>query len=431
MALVSCSSSSPDNSGFGKSGGSTGAGTGGASTTGGATGSGGTAATGGSTGSGGAATTGGSTGSGGAPATGGGAGGGSATGGAPIGGGNGGGAAGGRGGSATGGSAGGSAGGSNGGAGGGAPSVASAGCGKTAPAGSGPMQGNNYVPFTITVPGVAANATTRKYYVRTPTDYNPNRPGGYRTIYLGPGCGPVQDLNPNTRKTFALNTATGFDAILIALEPGLYNVSDYSATEYCFDDMVANSVEYPYFDALHKAIEANYCVDTARQFFAGYSSGGWVQHQLGCAFPDVLRAHAGVTGGLPPSIASNPANMTASQKACVNKPIAAMFIHDRNDQSNVYAGSLAGAQRVFRLNGCTGTFPTTAAGIGMPGVGTLPAGQAAYTIPGVANSATFGCVQFTGCPAAYPLVFCSSTNQMHNSQAASAVPGFWDFFSKF
>ena len=54
-----------------------------------------------------------------------------------------------------------------------------------------------------------------------------------------------------------------------------------------------------------RQIESTYCVDKNRQFFTGYSSGGWLAQQLGCWFPDVLRAQGNVTGGLPPVLKTN------------------------------------------------------------------------------------------------------------------------------
>jgi poly(3-hydroxybutyrate) depolymerase len=134
--------------------------------------------------------------------------------------------------------------------------------------------------------------------------------------------------------------------------------------------------------------------------------------ELGCQFPDVLRAQGNVTGGLPPVIRDG-------IKTCVDHPIAAFLIHDLNDRSNPYAGSVAAVNRLLALNHCAGG--TT--------MDTAP--SAPYMIAGVANTATFSCVQYTGCPADYPIVFCTSTDQMHNSQATDAVPGFWGFFSGF
>ena len=98
-----------------------------------------------------------------------------------------------------------------------------------------------------------------------------------------------------------------------------------SDCQYCFDDgaykTTAGSVEFPYFDALHKQMEASYCVDKNRQFFGGYSSGGWLAQELGCQFPDVLRAQGNVTGGLPPVIQNG-------TQSCKDHPIAAFLLHD-------------------------------------------------------------------------------------------------------
>jgi hypothetical protein len=287
------------------------------------------------------------------------------------------------------------------------------------------------------VSGQPANATNRLYYVRLPANYDPNKP--YRTVYLGKGCGPAQDNDPTMRQVYALETASTDQAILIEMEPGLYNEAEYNSTcqppasgvntcHYCFDDWASKTtiestepIEHAYFAALHAAVETSFCVDKKREFFAGYSSGGWLAQQLGCWFPDVLRAQGNVTGGLPPPIKSN---VAGANDYCVKHPIAAMLIHDYYDGmgasgGNPYVGSVDAASRLFKLNGCTGTFAAPD-----------PNSTASYTITGYPNSATFKCVQYPTCPVDYPFVFCVSTNQMHNAQTSAAVPGFWQFFSK-
>jgi hypothetical protein len=299
----------------------------------------------------------------------------------------------------------------------------SAGCGKSAGHAAG-----QYVERPLTVACAPDNARDRLYYVRLPAGYDPNV--AYPTVYLAPGCGPPQPQIPGEIKAYPMENASGDDAILIEMEAGLYNKAEYNnATcsnepdagggnlcHFCFDDGAASlspdSVEYGYFDRLHRQIEADYCVDAKRQFYAGYSSGGWMAHQLGCQFPDVLRAQASVTGGLPLAIRDGAKN-------CVDRPIAAFLIHDFNDQSNIYQGSVAALNRLLALNGCSG-------GTTMETAPTAP-----YTITGVPNTATFSCVQYTGCPAQYPIVFCTSQDQQHNAQTTAAVPGFWEFFSRF
>jgi hypothetical protein len=191
----------------------------------------------------------------------------------------------------------------------------------------------------------------------------------------------------------------------------------------------AVAMEKAYFDALHKAVEANYCVDKDRQFYAGYSSGGWMAQQLGCWFPDVLRAQANVTGGIPPIIRDN---ASGANDYCVKHKIAAFLIHNNPDMSNGFQGSVDAARRLYALNGCTGAIPGGTIGPPLPNSTTpLPAGLAVYTIGAVPNNASFRCYQYTSCPADYPMVFCVSTDRSHLDQQDRANPAFWEFFSKF
>jgi len=472
VAVGGCSTSS-NNTGFVNTGGNTGSGgatSGSGGTTSGSggvtTGTGGTTAgTGGATmGAGGAATTGsggavgsgGATGSGGVTATGGSA----ATGGST---GSGGVAQGGAGGAAI------------GGAGGGAVS-ASMGCAKTAPTAAsmvGTAATAQYGKFTLAIsaesvlqfnanPGMN-QAITREYYVRLPDNYDNTKP--YRVIYQGPGCSASEDSMPTTLKAqapFATDpnsTAARTDAILVEMEQGMYNPAAYNpanctvanmsgcttTSAYCFDDWASEAgtpqtssipdatggavaMEKAYFSALHQAIESAYCVDKSREFYSGYSSGGWLAQQLGCWFPDVLRAQANVTGGIPPIINANPSY-------CVQHPIAYFSIHNNPDPSNAFQGSVDGAKRVFALNGCTGAFPTPPA----PGVATIPPGLEVFQITDttgkvlVPNNAAFRCYHYTTCPAAYPMYFCVSalTTGQHDAQGANAAPAFWQFFSRF
>jgi hypothetical protein len=119
-----------------------------------------------------------------------------------------------------------------------------------------------------------------------------------------------------------------------------------------------------------------------------------------------------VTGGLPLDIRNG-------TKPCVDHPIAAFLIHDAMDPSNPYSGSILALERLLALNKCAG------------GTTMATAPTAPYTITARPNTATFNCVQYTGCPAEYPIVFCTSMGLAHDSQASAAVPGFWEFFDRF
>jgi hypothetical protein len=340
--------------------------------------------------------------------------------------------------------------------------TSSAGCGKAAPTPATRVGTTQFGKFTLTVTGQSfisysqpATALERLYYVRQPAAYDPNKP--YRVIYLGPGCGQAQDTITNT-KGLPIDSIPGAadNAIFVQMEQGFYNPALYNpanapcmpgntsgcnaSSAYCFDDWAyvpaatipdsttKVAVERAYFDALHKAVEDAYCVDKTRQFFAGYSSGGWLAQQLGCWFPDVLRAQANVTGGLPPNIL---ANVTGPNNYCVDHPIAAFLIHDARDGTpqvggNPFQGSVDAAARLFRLNHCTGTFvpPPTP-----DSTAPLPSGLALFTAAGIANGTNVKCFQYTTCPAATPMIFCVSLDGLHTDQQSRADPAFWEFFS--
>jgi pimeloyl-ACP methyl ester carboxylesterase len=318
-----------------------------------------------------------------------------------------------------------------------------------------------------TMPG-ANQPVARQYFVRLPDNYDNTKP--YRVIYQGTGCGKRQDDDPTAPKAQpplatdpnSVGARTG--AILVQLEQGTYNPATYNQgapcnpmnmsgcttnSAYCFDDWAfdnplavmtssipdgppsgAVAMEKGYFAALHTAIENAYCVDKNREFYAGYSSGGWLAQQLGCWFPDVLRAQANVTGGVPPLIKAMP-------NYCVQHPIAYFSIHNNPDPSNTFQGSVDGARRAFGLNGCTGTFPIPPSA----GAAAIPAGLEVYQITDstgkvlVPNNSAFRCYHYTTCPAAYPMYFCVSgiadPNMQHDAQGATSAPAFWEFFSRF
>jgi poly(3-hydroxybutyrate) depolymerase len=265
--------------------------------------------------------------------------------------------------------------------------------GKTGGCGMVPTQGNTYVQYHMSVAGPDLDANNqpkvrdRTYFVRLPKTYDENKP--YSVVYLAPGCGGITATN-----VFNLYPASGDNAILVAMMPTSENLG-------CFDETI-NSREYLFFDALHKQIESTFCVDTARQFYAGFSTGARLGFMLDCAFPDVLRATATVQGALPPL------------PTCKNHPIAGFFLADTQETGNPYQSNVMAAERLLVQNGCTGkaTAPydnmTTAA---------LPA--------------TTSCVKYTGCPADYPVVFCTTMGQGHMTFEPWSDQAFWNFFKQF
>ncbi|HEY0711678.1 MAG TPA: hypothetical protein VGF45_03330, partial [Polyangia bacterium] len=232
---------------------------------------------------------------------------------------------------------------------------------------------------------------TRVYDLYLPAGYDPKR--AYRTIFLGHGCDgsipyPMQDASKG-------------DAILVALRAA---ASQTRFGEGCFDTMPKDSVEVPYFDQILKDVSEDHCVDKARVFIAGHSSGSYLSYLIGCARAGIVRGEGNTAGALPPGA-----------PACVG-PIAALMGHDTRDQFNPYAGGEAARDRILAANGCSKQ--------------TEP-----YDWDG--NPATpTPCVSYLGCRPGYPVVWCSTTGQgappnYHPDMIPITTVGLWRFWSQF
>ncbi|HVR60864.1 MAG TPA: hypothetical protein VMU50_03145, partial [Polyangia bacterium] len=252
-----------------------------------------------------------------------------------------------------------------------AAASASAGCTKPAADPPGQWAFNK----TIVVGGA-----TRTYHLRLPAGYDPNKP--YRTIFSFHGCGSHRDQLIN------IQDATGFDAIVIAPE---------QISGGCFDDQSAMSRDMAVFDALLIWAEDNLCVDKARVFSMGFSSGSWMTNILGCQRSNVLRAKANVSGGLTAAIVPS--------RDCKG-PIASIFLHDASDTQNSIAGGMAARNTFLTLDGCAMTSkPDTM----------VPANAAGL------------CVQYDGCKPGYPVIWCQTTGINHDPQQTRSPNLFWQF----
>jgi poly(3-hydroxybutyrate) depolymerase len=254
-----------------------------------------------------------------------------------------------------------------------------------------------YTQYHLSVAGPDLDANMqpkvrdRIYWARLPSNYDQTVP--YRVVYLAPGCG-----GNSYTEVFSLQKASGDNAILVAIMP-LPDVP-YNG---CFDETI-NSIEYPFFDALHKKIENQFCVDTDRQFYAGFSTGARLGIMLDCAFPDVLRATATDQGALPPL------------PPCKNRPIAGFFLADTLETGNPYLSNVLAANRLAMQNGCTGTFQNATPFDPMAMVPAYP---------------TTSCVTYTGCPADYPIVFCTTMGWGKVGCDLWCDEAFWSFFKQF
>ena len=337
---------------------------------------------------------------------------------------------------------------------------------------------------------IPSKAGPRTFWVRVPVDYDKNKK--YRVVYIGQGCGGYGVANVSTLQLFKEKSGGTEQAIYVALDiptemanMDCYDNRDgpssqeweafqlfqnYVDNNYCVDNNRVYVSGYStggwltnmwgcYFagDGLHpwrgvvggaasmsmSGIDAGAPLtsragnatdaaigdaamsdapapmsDAAMSEVApppptdadssgqGTTEAGMVK-EMTCTGPRKfapeyhIRAQAGVSGGEPDN---NP--------AC-NGPVAAIWIHDLMDSNAYSANHEAALSRVLKMNGCSSKNPPTA-----------PWHEEVTAIgKGV-------CVKYTDCPAAYPVVFCTTTGLGHSDQSDRAIPAFKLFFDE-
>jgi poly(3-hydroxybutyrate) depolymerase len=248
------------------------------------------------------------------------------------------------------------------------------------------------------------NFTKRSYSFRLPAGYKQDTPS---PIFLGgSGCGGgASGYNPGAN-----------DAITVALAILTGNHPDGS----CFADggiacsgtaanipLCVNGPEMGYVRGILSYLEAHLCVDLDREFIGGVSSGAWEATTLGCGDADQLRGFVSVAGG-----------KREHRWPCTG-PIAAFMIADTGDSGNPIGplaqintpsldsfGSAPQRDELLIRNGCNGSASTVY--------------DPAYPM----------CVKYTGCPAAYPVVWCALPGGHTNTNAGGVNYGnaIWPFF---
>jgi poly(3-hydroxybutyrate) depolymerase len=286
--------------------------------------------------------------------------------------------------------------GSGGGGSSGVPHGMSAGCGNAPPIGD---SSSKFTKHDINVTGVDAafiaahpanvggyTYTKRNYFVRLPAGYDSSK--GNAVHLGGGGCGNTDGLS---------GSGGGFtvpgDNQTAAIQIGLSYVyhGDNGA---CFADGYAKTPDVPFFDAVMTELDASYCFDKGKVFIGGYSSGAWEAYTLGFARGGVLRGIATAAGGL-----------RMDRPTPSNLPFAAILLTGAGDGTNPITGPTgSGLARdlVLKTNGCVGTATTN-----WPMMG--------------------GCVQYTGCPAAFPVIWCTPGGGHTDGGAGyqTAISNFW------
>jgi polyhydroxybutyrate depolymerase len=148
--------------------------------------------------------------------------------------------------------------------------------------------------------------------------------------------------------------------------------------------------DLPFFDALLSALGQSLCVDDARVFATGHSSGGFFTNTLGCQRGDVLRAIAPVSAGGP---------FTFGESGCAGD-VAVWLAHAENDETVPFDSGVDSRDRWLTRNDCADA--------------TSPA-------------APSPCVQYAGCGDGLAVRWC--VYQDGHNWPDFAPEGIWSFFS--
>ena len=261
----------------------------------------------------------------------------------------------------------------------------------------------------------------RPYSVRLPKNYDPTK--AYTVTLGGGGCG-------GSAEGFAGGPNGGYqpDNNNTGIQVGLSYLAG------CFADggrdfataMRHDTPEVPYVRQVIAAVENSYCVDKSMIFESGTSSGGWETYTTGCAATDLIRAIGPVSGGLrltrPPCTGPQASIMVEALGDTAN-PIGPIVPVDTNLDS---PGSAEARDEILKRNGCVAPDFVFDYSDTTTKLGNAPhtAWDAAYPY----------CVQYTGCPAAYPVVWCAlgganCGHQCDNSGGVSYKAGIWKFWT--
>jgi hypothetical protein len=191
-----------------------------------------------------------------------------------------------------------------------------------------------------------AGYTHRTYGTTIPKSYDGTTP--YPVVIYGPGCGGQScEGGPFTGRT---------DIFLIQATkaPDVYNGSvppvPPAAAPGCFQTGVISTVDSPelqYFDQVLAEVESKYCIDQARVFVAGSSSGAWFSNFLACARGNVIRGAAADSGGIP-----------VDRPACTGGAGVVEFPGDsamKQDSMGREIGAALARDLFIKTNGCSTT----------------------------------------------------------------------------
>lgn len=237
-----------------------------------------------------------------------------------------------------------------------------------------PSTGCGKEPTLAENPSVMSGGVERTYLIDLPANYDPDT--AYPIVFGFHGMGTSGET---FRSAFYGNLLSAMKDEAIVVHPDA--IGDPTAW--------GDEEDIAFFDDLLEQLQATLCIDTARVFATGHSSGGFFTNTLACQRADVLRGIAPVSGGGPFSFGNN---------SCVG-PVAAWIAHGENDETVDFSSGEGSRDHWLEANGCD-------------------AGSAIASTPSE-------CVEYT-CSEGLPVRWC--VYQDGHDWPDFAPQGMWDFF---
>jgi poly(3-hydroxybutyrate) depolymerase len=224
---------------------------------------------------------------------------------------------------------------------------------------------------------LTSDGVQRSYWVEMPAGYDPNKP--YPVIIGLHWRGGSADDVRGWSGFFGLKNEYGNSAIFLApqgLDAGWANTNDR---------------DIRFMRSMITQVQQGACTDTQRVFATGFSYGGMMSNAIGCEMGDVVRAVVPMAGSL------------WSGCGASTYRVAAMFIHAQDDNTVPYTAGEEARDTFLARNSCSAT-----------------------TVPIGSN----GCVEYQGCTAGKPVVWCGTATGGHWYPAFSAKES-KTFFDRF
>lgn len=224
---------------------------------------------------------------------------------------------------------------------------------------------------------ITSDGVQRSYWLELPADYD--RDKAYPVIIgLHWRDGSATEVR-TWNNFFGLKPLYGNNAIFIApqgLDAGWANTGGR---------------DIRFMRALISQVQQGVCTDSKRVFATGFSFGGMMSNAIGCEMGDVVRAIAPLSGSL------------WSGCGASSHRVAAIFDHAMDDNTVPYSAGEDARNTFLQRNSCS-----------------------AATVPIGSN----GCVEYKGCSAGNPVVWCGHATGGHWPPAFSAMEtkAFFDRF---